>query len=98
MIFKYELGCVAFTWPKFCLLMPADGGSDGHTAEQRSFRNPVHSLEKTFQQTNGADGKRILRMRTFWSLNPSDANNPKWGTPNTKILCSENSFDPSYAT
>ena len=63
------------------LLMSADGGSDGHTAEQRSFRNPVHSLEKKFSANHGADGKRILRMRTFWSLNPSDANNRKWGNP-----------------
>ena len=56
----------------------------GHRRTHRrtaKFHNPVLSLEKKIQQTNGADGKRILRMRTFWSLNPSDANNPKWGNP-----------------
>ena len=80
------------------LLMPADGGSDGHTAEQRSFRNPVHSLEKTFQQTMVLMESVYSECVPFGVLTHQMPTTQNGGTPNTKILCSENSFDPSYAT
>ena len=62
------------------------------------FHNPVLSLEKKFSKPMVLMESVYSECVPFGVLTHQMPTTQNGGTPNTKILCSENSFDPSYAT